>query len=84
LVLSALDTLPEAQFQKLVSFLNVIVHKAGLLWVVWLVPLLPLGAALQALGLFKEKFISTIGALLMCGGYIPWGMKILQGRMKCP
>jgi hypothetical protein len=106
LVMSAFDTLPEAKFQEFVPFLSVIVNKAGLLWVVWLLPLLPLGAAIQALGLLKEKFISkwqtvciiagllllnnpdiefisSVGALLMCAGYIPWGVKILQGRMKC-
>jgi hypothetical protein len=106
LVLSAFDTLPEDQFQEFVPFLTVIVNKAGLLWVVWLLPLLPLGAAIQALGLYKERFISkwqtvclitgllllnnpdielisATGALLMCAGYIPWGVRILQGRMKC-
>ncbi len=106
LVLSAFDTLLEAKFQEFVPFLSVIVNKAGMLWVVWLLPLLPVGASIQALGLLKEKFISkwqtvciisgllllnnpdiefisTIGALLMCAGYIPWGVKILQGRMKC-
>ena len=106
LVLSAFDTLPEAQFQEFVPFLRVIVNKAGLLWVVWLLPLLPIGAAIQALGLMREKFISKwqgfciivgllllnnpdielisgTGALLMCAGYIPWGVRILQGRMKC-
>jgi hypothetical protein len=106
LVLSAFDTLPEAKFQEFVPYLGVIVNKAGLLWVVWLLPLLPVGAALQAFGLMKEKFISkwqgicivtgllllnnpdiefisSIGALLMCAGYIPWGVRILQGRMKC-
>jgi hypothetical protein len=106
LVLSAFDTLPEAKFQELVPFLSVIVNKAGLLWVVWLLPLLPIGASIQALGLLKEKFlskwqtaciitgllllnnpdiefISSIGAILMCAGYIPWGIRILQGRMKC-
>jgi hypothetical protein len=106
LVLSAFDTLPEAQFQKFVPFLGVIVNKAGMLWVVWLLPLLPIGASIQAMGLLKEKFISrwqavciivgllplnnpdiefisSIGALLMCAGYIPWGVRILQGRMKC-
>jgi hypothetical protein len=106
LVMSAFDTLPEAKFQEFVPFLSVIVNKAGLLWVVWLLPLLPIGAAIQALGLLKEKFISkwqticiitgllllnnpdiefisSVGALLMCAGYIPWGVKILQGRMKC-
>lgn len=106
LVLSAFDTLPEDQFQNFVPFLGVIVNKAGLLWVTWLLPLLPLGASMQALGLLKEKFISrwqtvciitgllllnnpdiefisSVGALLMCAGYIPWGVRILQGRMKC-
>jgi hypothetical protein len=106
LVLSAFDTLPETQFQKFVPFLSVIVNKAGMLWVVWLLPLLPVGASIQALGLLKERFtskwqtaciiigllllnnpdiefISSTGALLMCAGYIPWGIKILQGRMKC-
>jgi len=106
LVLSAFDTLPEAQFQEFVPFLSVIVNKAGLLWVVWLLPLLSTGAIIQACGLMKEQFISkwqgiciiagllllnnpdielisSAGALLMCVGYIPWGIKILQGRMKC-
>jgi hypothetical protein len=105
LVLSAFDTLPEAKFQELVPFLSVIVDKEGLLWVVWLLPLLPVGASIQALGLFKEKFISkwqtgciitgllllnnpdielisATGALLMCAGYLPWGVRMLQGRMK--
>jgi hypothetical protein len=103
LVLSAFDTLPEAQFQEFIPFLNVIVNKAGMLWVVWLLPMLPIGAAIQALGLMKEKFISkwqgvciiagllllnnpdielisATGALLMCAGYIPWGVKILRDR----
>jgi hypothetical protein len=106
LVLSAFDTLQEDQFQQFVPFLSVIVNKEGLLWVVWLLPLLPVGASIQALGLFKEGFISrwqtvclitgllllnnpdielisATGALLICAGYIPWGVRILQGRMKC-
>lgn len=106
LVLSAFDTLPETQFQEFVPFLSVIVNKTGLLWVVWLLPLLPIGAAIQAFGLMKEGFvskwqgtciilgllllnnpdielISSIGAILMCAGYIPWGVRILQGRMRC-
>ena len=106
LVLSAFDTLPEDKFQEFVPFLKVIVNKAGMLWVVWLLPLLPIGAVIQAFGLMKERFISkwqgicivvgllllnnpdiefisSVGALLMCAGYIPWGVRILQGRMKC-
>jgi hypothetical protein len=106
LVLSAFDTLPEAQFREFVPFLSVIVNKTGLLWVVWMLPLLPIGNAIQVIGLMKEKFISkwqgwciisgllllnnpdievlsSAGAILMCAGYIPWGVRIFQGRMKC-
>jgi hypothetical protein len=106
LVLSAFDTLPEAKFQEFVPFLSVILNKAGMLWVVWMLPLLTIGAAIQAFGLLKEQFISkwqcwcivtgllllnnpdielisSVGALLMCTGYIPWGVRIIQGRMKC-
>jgi hypothetical protein len=106
LVLSAFDTLPEAQFREFVPFLGVIVNKTGLLWVVWMLPLLPIGNAIQVIGLMKEKFISkwqglciisgllllnnpdielisSVGAIFMCAGYIPWGVRILQGRMKC-
>jgi len=106
LVLSAFDTLPEDKFKVFEPFLSVIVNKDGLLWVVWFLPLLTVGAIIQALGLRKERFISkwqavciisgllllnnpdielisSAGALLMCAGYIPWGVRILQGRMKC-
>lgn len=100
LVMSAFDTIPEPQFQGLIPYLDVIVKKAGLLWIVYLLPLLPLGAIIQTIGLLKEKvlqkwqgifiiigllllnnpeieFISTIGSILMCAGYIPWGIKEL-------
>lgn len=103
LVLSAFDTLPEARFQEFVPFLSVIVNKAGLLWVVWLLPLLPIGATIQAFGLMKEQIISkwqgasiimgllllnnpdielisSVGAFLMCIGYIPWGVKLLRAE----
>jgi hypothetical protein len=103
LVLSAFDTLPEEQFQKFVPFLSVMVNKAGLLWVVWLLPLLPIGASIQAFGLMKEQLISkwqgiciifgllllnnpdielisSVGAFLMCVGYIPLGLKIFQAE----
>lgn len=106
LVLSAFDTLPENEFREFMPYLSVILNKEGLLWVVWLLPLLPLGAIIQAFGLLKERFInvwqgtcliagllllnnpdieliSAVGALLMCAAYIPWGVRILQGRMRC-
>jgi hypothetical protein len=106
LVLSAFDTLSEAKFQEFMPFLSVIVNKEGLLWVVWLLPLLTLGAIIQSFGLIQERFISrwqgtcivvgllllnnpdielisSIGAILMCAGYIPWSVRILRGQMRC-
>ena len=50
LVLSAFDTLSDEQFAQLLPHLQVIVDKAGLLFLVWLLPLLPLGAIIQPLG----------------------------------
>ena len=55
LVLSAFDTLPEAQFQEFVPFLSVIVNKAGLLWVVWMLPLFPIGACDTGIGFDERK-----------------------------
>lgn len=100
LVLSAFDTLPEPEFRQFEPFLSVLVNKAGLLWVVWLLPLLTVGAAMQAWGLKKERriarwqavciilglmllnnpdieLISTVGALLLCAGYFPFGARML-------
>ena len=101
LVLSAFDTLNDAQFAALVPHLQVIVDKAGLLWIVWLLPLLPVGAAVQVVGLIKERqvptwrgiamiigllllnnpdieLISSVGAVLMIIGYVPFGMRVLK------
>lgn len=57
LVLSAFDTIPESHFQGLIPYLDVIVKKAGLLWIVYFLPLLPLGAVIQTIGLIKEKVV---------------------------
>lgn len=101
LVMSAFDTIPEPQFQGFIPYLDVIIQKAGLLWIVYFLPLLPLGAVIQTIGLMKEKvvkkwqgiliiigllllnnpeieLISTIGSVLMCIGYISWGIKTFR------
>jgi hypothetical protein len=72
LVLSAFDTLPDAEFAALVPALQVIVDRAGLLWLNWLLVLLPLGAIIQSIGLIKERQVATwqggsmiIGLLLL-------------------
>ncbi|NNL00866.1 MAG: hypothetical protein HKP39_01185 [Eudoraea sp.] len=72
LVLSAFDTLPEEDFAQLTPYLQVIVDKEGLLFIVWLIFALMVGGILQAIGLMKEKIIAKwqgtfiiIGLLLL-------------------
>ncbi len=57
LILSGFDTLPEDTFMGLIPYLQVIIDKAGLLSITWLIILLPLGATIQTIGLIKEKHI---------------------------
>lgn len=70
LVLSAFDTLPETDFIKISPFLQVIVDKAGLLKVCYLLPLLPIGAIIQGVGLIKEKCIKKWQGILMILGLL--------------
>lgn len=70
LVLSAFDTLPNAQFAQLVPSLQVMVDRAGLLWLNWLLVLLPLGAIIQTIGLIKEKQLATWQGLSMIVGLL--------------
>lgn len=72
LVLSAFDTLPEQDFVNFAPTLQVIVDKAGLLWVCNLLSLLTVGAIIQFVGLIKEHkiklwkgIISILGLLLL-------------------
>ncbi len=68
LVLSAFDTLPEDQFAAFVPYLQVIVDRTGLLFIVYLLPLLPLGAIIQAIGLLRERQIGPWqGAAIIVG-----------------
>lgn len=57
LTMSAFDTLPEDQFIAFTPFLQVIVSKKGLLFVVWLLFALVIGGIVQTIGLMKEKVI---------------------------
>ena len=70
LVLSAFDSLPERDFITISPFLQVIVDKAGLLKVCYLLPLLPLGAIIQGVGLIKEKCIKKWQGILMIVGLL--------------
>ncbi len=72
LVPSAFDTLPESQFRALIPGIETMFQYKGWLWVLQLLPLLPLGFILQSTGLVISKEIPRqqsipmlIGSILM-------------------
>jgi hypothetical protein len=72
LVPSAFDTLPEAQFRQLVPGIEALYSYKGYLFIIWLLPLLPLGFFLQGIGLLRSRLIPRwqsipiiIGAFLL-------------------
>jgi hypothetical protein len=70
LVLSAFDTLGDEQFHQLVPHLQVIVDRAGLLYIVWLLPLLPAGAIIQTAGLMKVGYVRTLQGVSIITGLL--------------
>ena len=105
LVLTAFDTLPDAQFEAIYPALQTLLDREGWLWMVWLLVLLPLGFVTLTVGMVRAgvigkgqaavivvgllllinpdiEIISTVGAVLMCVGYIPLGMRELRGELE--
>jgi len=48
LVLTAFDTLPDAEFEGIYPALQTLLEHRGWLWIVWFLPLLPIGYAVSA------------------------------------
>jgi hypothetical protein len=68
IVLSAFDTLPLSDFESIRPALQAIVERRGLLTIFWALPLLPIGAIIQMIGLVKEKVIPrTTGVAAIIG-----------------
>jgi hypothetical protein len=72
LVPSAFDTLPETQFRALTPGIEAMFQYKGWLWILQLLPLLPLGFILQTTGLviskeipLKQSVPMLIGSILM-------------------
>ena len=70
LTMSAFDTLPEDQFSDFTPYLQVIVSKEGLLFIVWLLFALIIGGILQAIGLMKEGVIQKWQGILIIIGLL--------------
>jgi hypothetical protein len=55
--LTAFQTIPNEQFSSIYPALQVLLDKAGWLWILWFLLLLPLGFIIQLVGLLKESLI---------------------------
>lgn len=72
LVPSAFDTLPEEQFAQLLPGIEAMFNYKGWLALLWLLPLLPIGFAIQGVGLYIahavprwQSILAIIGSLLL-------------------
>jgi hypothetical protein len=70
LVTSAFDTLPEADFRSLTPGIEAMFQHKGWLWLLELLPLLPLGFIIQTIGLVRSKAISRWESIPMLVGSI--------------
>jgi hypothetical protein len=70
LVPSAFDTLTEAQFAALTPGIEALFQYKGWLWIMWLLPLLPLGFILQTVALVGTKAIPRVYSVPMLIGSI--------------
>ena len=82
LTMSALDTLPEHEFQIMMPGLLAMFAKKGWLILIWGLLLLPIGFVIQAIGLLKSKSLATWQSLLFLIGVLfigtPDGVEIIN------
>ncbi len=82
LTMSALDTLPELQFTQMLPGILTLFNKAGYLWLLWGIVLLPIGFAIQAIGLIKTRVLPRWQSILFLIGVLlvatPDGMEIVN------
>jgi len=70
LTMSAFDTLPDDQFNNFIPYLEVIVSKKGLLFIVLLLFALVIGGIMQTIGLMKEKLIQKWQGVFIIVGLV--------------
>jgi len=68
--LTAFQTLSDEQFENALPALQTLLDKAGLLWILWLFLLLPLGFIIQVIGLLKEGIIPRWQAVVIIVGLL--------------
>lgn len=82
LTMSALDTIPEDDFVKMMPGLLSIFGKGGWLVLIWGLIFLPIGFIIQAVGLLKSKRLTTWQSILFLIGVLfigtPDGVEIIN------
>lgn len=82
LTMSALDTLPEDEFVKMMPGLLAMFGKEGWLVLIWGLLLLPIGFIIQAIGLLKSQSLAKWQSILFLIGVIfigtPDGVEIIN------
>ncbi len=70
LVPSAFDTLSEADFRSLTPGIAAMFQYRGWLWLLWLLPILPLGFTIQTIGLVRSSLIPRRQSIPMLVGSV--------------
>jgi hypothetical protein len=70
LTMSALDTLSESQFSQMMPGLLAMFSKEGWLVILWGLPLLTIGFALQAIALIKARSLPRWQSILFLMGVV--------------
>ena len=82
LTMSALDTVPENEFVKMMPGLLAMFNKEGWLILIWGLVLLPIGFAIQTVGLLKSRSLATWQSILFLIGVLfigtPDGVEIIN------
>jgi len=82
LTMRALDTISEEQFAQMIPGLLAMFSKAGWLVILWGLPFLPIGFAIQAIGLIKTRSLPRWQSILFLIGVLfvgtPDGVEIIN------
>lgn len=82
LTMSALDTVPDAEFAALAPGLRAMFVKKGWMWLLWGIVLLPAGFAIQTVGLLQAQAVPPWQSILFLVGVLfvgtPDGLEIVN------
>jgi len=77
LTMSALDTLPESEFIKMMPGLLAMFGKEGWLILIWGLLFLPIGFTIQAIGLLKSKSLKNLARSIIFNWH-PFSLGLLM------